>query len=157
MTRIRRILSSRKDSGSASLETVILAPVLILMINFAVTAGRIQIAKEAVRQAVQVAVRAGTQARNSNDAYANASAVGVALALQPGIHCEGGSRSMGDNPAVWISGAQPNIGATSYYVIFTTCTIPAIFLPLASIGTVSFTVTAYSPLDPYRCRGGVPC
>src|SRR3546814_8172222 len=63
----------RGERGSASLELVILAPALLLILSVIIFAGRVAIAGQSVQQAAEEAARTASLARSQGDADATRS------------------------------------------------------------------------------------
>lgn len=162
------------DAGSATLEAVIIAPVIILLITVSVVLGRIATFNEAVHQAAQAAARAGSMSRDKTTAITNAEATWNGLmGTDPAsttptndIHCISAkpveSTTVFDqaagsqNSKVDLLNPTSPANAGAMFVFQGQCTLQAKWL-LGVFGTdITVTETAYSPVDPYRCRG-VPC
>ena len=62
------------ERGSLSVELALLAPALLLLLSFAVVAGRTQIAEGAVQEAARAAAREASLARDAATATQSASA-----------------------------------------------------------------------------------
>jgi len=167
----RRSGSGAADRGSATLEAVIIAPVIILLITVAVLLGRIAIFHEAVQQAVQAAARAGSLSRTQSKADAASQATWTQLVADSSggglpsndIHC--------DSPSVTprlpngfdkVPGSPSSIAANgdpagTMFVFQAKCTLKTKWL----LGLFSEDITvekiAFSPLDPYRCKAEHGC
>ena len=77
----------RGDRGSASLELVVLAPGLLLMLGVALVAGRVVAAGSAVEQAAAAGARAASLARDARTAEVLAREVATASLQDQGIAC----------------------------------------------------------------------
>lgn len=158
------------DAGSVTLEAVIIAPVIILLATVAVVLGRVETFHAAVQQAAQAAARAGSVSRTATTAQTNAKATWNGLmgtdpaSTTPNndIHCTSAppttdttvfDQAAGSATAKvdWQNATSPaNAGAM--FVFRGTCTLQSKWL-LGVFGTdITVTETAYSPVDPYRCR-----
>jgi hypothetical protein len=144
---------------------VIIAPVIILLVTIAVTLGRIATFHEAVQQAVQSAVRAGSLGRGKNDAGTTAKATWDQLVADSSggalpsndIHCDapewdatpaGFDKKPGAPDSIAVNGNA----AGTMFAVHVECTQSSKWLlGLFSTG-ITVKVTAYSPLDPYRCK-----
>lgn len=165
------------EGGSATLEALIIAPVVILLITVAVVLGEIATFHAAVRQAAQAAARAGSLSRDATTAQGNAAATWnwlVATQADPAIpsnniHCTLpagtptiGTGGFGNAPGSPGSVAVDRVaaGGNAADTMFTfrgTCTLEAKWL-LGLFGTdITVTETAYSPIDPFRCNGSGAC
>ena len=160
MTTIRRIRSScgqgagkdtsdadHTDSGSAALELVVLAPVLLALLALVIAAGRTSIAQGSVDAAARDAARQASIALNPYAAQAAGQASARAALRQDGLSC---------TPVITIdtSGFATAPGQPAPPVSATvTCTVPLADLYLAGLpGVRTMTATFSSPLDLYRAR-----
>lgn len=75
------------DGGSASIELVILAPVLLVLVALAIAAGRLTAAHTGVEHAAAVAARQASLARTADAARVSATAVATNDLAQQGITC----------------------------------------------------------------------
>lgn len=150
MTRQRRE-RTEPDAGSAALELVVLAPVLLVLLALVIAAGRTSIAQSAVDAAARDAARQASLALNP---YA-AQQAGLASARQAlhgdGLDCVtegvrvdtgGGGGGFGVAP-----GTPASVSAT------VSCKVPLsdLFLP-GLPGFHTMRATFSSPLDVYRAR-----
>ncbi|MBW8806497.1 MAG: pilus assembly protein [Catenulisporales bacterium] len=160
------------DGGSATIEAVILAPVIFLLITAAVVTGRIATFHEVVQQAVQAAARAGSLSRTQGSADAAALATWTRM-VTPGpdsgvpsndIHCDpvdqsqplaGFTTTPGTQSAIAVNGNPSG----AMYIFRGTCTLQTKWLLGLFGDDITVTATAYSPVDPYRCHGkeSIPC
>lgn len=162
----------RSDGGSVTIEAVVIAPVIILLITVAVVLGRIATFHEVVRQAAQAAARAGSVSRTQDSAKDAAVATWTRM-VTPGsgsgvpsndIICDpvsqdptaaGFTKTPGTKSAIAVNGDP----AGSMFVFTGTCTLQTKWL-LGLFGeNMTVTETAYSPVDPYRyrCDASSPC
>lgn len=75
------------DRGSASLELVLMAPVLIVLLLFVVLVGRLGQARTDVDRAARDAARAASIARTSDAAHDSAAAAARATLADGGVAC----------------------------------------------------------------------
>ena len=132
------------EQGAATLEAVILTPVVLLFAALLLFAGRTALAHQAVQHAAWEAARAASLARNPTDA--NNTAVSQAASLLARLGCQ---------PAVTVNTAGFNLPVTQPAQVFVAvaCTIDVSHLALPGIpGTITMHATADSPLDRYRSR-----
>jgi Flp pilus assembly protein TadG len=129
MTRRVRAAIRCADRGSFSLELVVLAPVLLLVIAFIVSVGRITEGRALVEGAVRDAARAATINHNGN---AEAAARAAYTAATKGHDCGG----LELKPAVPQPGGSVRATAT--------CQVNTIW------GTRTITRTSVSAVDIYR-------
>jgi Flp pilus assembly protein TadG len=76
-----------RDDGAATIEVAILAPVLLLLLTFAIMAMRIEIAGEAVDTSAHDAARAASISRNGADARSAALIAAQATLNADGLSC----------------------------------------------------------------------
>lgn len=158
------------DAGSATLEAVIIAPMIILLATLAVVLGRIAIFKAAVHQAAQAAARAGSISRTEVVAKTNAEATWDSLmGLDPtstsptnNVHCVSTVPAMTatafeespGSPQAIVDDNDPAsaTNGNAMFVFQVQCTLEAKWLLGVFGEDFTITETAYSPVDPYRCR-----
>jgi hypothetical protein len=134
------------DTGSAALELVILAPVLLALLAFVIAAGRTSIAQGAVNAAARDAARQASIAMNPYAANADGQASARSALAEDGLDCD---------PRVTIDtlgfGAQLGTpGSVSAYVV---CFVPLSDLGLPGLpGRLKIWARFSSPLDLYRSR-----
>lgn len=135
----------RTESGSVTLELVVLAPALILTLLLAIAAGRIAQAHQAVEAAARDAARQASIARDPATARTAALTSARTSLAREGLHCR---------PHVTVStdGFARPIGQPAIVTAHVSCTVE--LADVAAIGVPTTTVTAIfaSPLDPYRGR-----
>jgi Flp pilus assembly protein TadG len=132
---------SSRERGSAAAELVLVTPLLILFLLFAVAAGRLVQGRLDVDSAAQQAARAASEARTPQAAAAQAQQVAqAALAGQP-VSCD---------PAV----ITPDLGdfvPGGEVTVTVTCTVRLSDLSLLHVpGSETITATFTSPVDTYR-------
>lgn len=143
----RRLREVRGDRGSVALETVIVAPALLLLIGVLVFAGRVTLAQQAVDAAGMDAVRAASIARSSGEAAGDARAAATATLANKQLHCRSTSVS------VDTSGFGAPVGTPASTAVTVRCTVDLGDLALPGIpGSRTMTARATSPLDTYRER-----
>jgi Flp pilus assembly protein TadG len=151
MTRLERGRGRRGDAGSAALELVVLAPVLLVLLALVIAAGRTSIAQSSVDAAARDAARQASLALNP----AAAQQAGLASARQAlqddGLDC------VTENVVVDTGGPSAGFGlapGTPASVSATvSCAVPLsdLFLP-GLPGAHTMTSTFSSPLDVFRER-----
>jgi Flp pilus assembly protein TadG len=134
------------DSGSAALETVILAPPMLAFIAFAVIGMRIEVAAGAIEAAAHDAARSASISRNAVEAQANAGATANASLSNQGLSCE---------PEVVVNTSQfaLEVGTPATVTVQVTCTVT--FADIAAPGmpgSRTVQATFVSPIDWYRAR-----
>ncbi len=130
-----------RERGSAAAELVLVTPLLILFLLFAVAAGRLVQGKLDVDSAAQQAARAASLARTPQAASAQAQQVAQAALAGQSVSCD---------PAV----ITPDLGdfvPGGEVTVTVTCTVRLSDLSLLHIpGSETITATFTSPVDTYR-------
>lgn len=141
--------TGHRERGSAVLEIVVLAPVLLLFVLIVIFAGRWALAQQAVQSASAEAARAASIARTVGEAEgAAASSAGSSLTSQ---HVRCGSTSVSVDAAAF--GAP--VGTAGVVTATVTCVVDMSDLTFPGIpGSRILTSTSSSPLDTYRGRNG---
>ncbi len=135
-----------RDHGTAALELVVLAPVLLGLVGLVIAAGRTSIAQACVAAAARDAARQASIALTPEAAQAAAIASARAELRADGLDCEPVVRI--DTAGFGVPPGQP--AAVSATV---TCTVPLADLALPGLpGQHTLTATFASPLDVYRAR-----
>jgi Flp pilus assembly protein TadG len=130
-----------RDRGSAAAELVRVTPFLVLLLLFAVAAGRLVDARLDVDSAAQQAARAASLARTPEAASAQATQVAQAALAGQSVTCD---------PAV-ITPDTSNFTPGGEVTVQVTCTVRLSDLSLLHIpGTETITSTFTSPVDTYR-------
>jgi Flp pilus assembly protein TadG len=134
------------EDGTAALELVVLAPVLLALLGLVIAAGRTSIAQGSVDAAARDAARQASIAFTPAAARL-AGAVSARAALRSdGLDC---------NPAVIVDTSQFSIqpGQPAAVTATVICTVPLANLALPGLpGTARLEGTFTSPLDIYRSR-----
>lgn len=137
----------RDDRGSTALETVIVAPALLLLIGLLVFAGRVTLAQQAVDAASMDAVRAASIARSAGSAAGDARAAATNTLANKNLRC--GSTSV----SVDTSGFSTPVGTPASTTVTVRCTVDLGDIALPGIpGSRTLTARANSPLDTFRER-----
>lgn len=130
--------------GSASLELVLVTPVLIVLMLFVVSVGRLGQARADVDRAARDAARAASMARTSDAAHERAAAAARATLADGGVSCR--SMTVGLD-----TGAFAPDGAVHATV---GCTVDLSDLSLLGVpGSRTVTATFTQPVDAYRGLG----
>jgi TadE-like protein len=138
--------TARAEEGSASLELVILAPVIFAILACVIAAGRTSIAAAAVAAAARDAARQASIAATPGAARATALASARAALRQDGLDC---------SPEVIVStgGFSVPVGMPSSVSASVTCTVSLSDLLVPGMpGARTLQASFTSPLDPYRER-----
>lgn len=145
MTRFRHDGAAGADRGSVTLELVILAPALILLLSAAVVAGRISITSQGIETATAMAARSASLARTPQAAREAASEVAGAALRAEGMEC----RSL--DVSVDVSGFAPTAVRAGSVTVNVTCTVPLSDLAAPGLpGKRTITAAATSVVDEYR-------
>jgi hypothetical protein len=135
------------DQGSAALELVVLAPVLLAMLALIIAAGRTSVAQGAVDAAARDAARQASIALSPYAAQAAARSSALAALHRDGLGC---------NPVITmdISGFATPPGQPAPPVSVTvSCAVPLADLSLPGLpGTITMSSGFTSPLDQFRAR-----
>jgi Flp pilus assembly protein TadG len=137
-----------REEGAASLEVVVLAPVLVLLLGLLVLAGRVALARTSVEQAADEAARSASIARTAAGARRAAEDGAMRALSEQSLRC---SRV---DVAVDVRGFAVPVGQPARVTATVTCVVALADLALPGFpGSRTVTVTAVSPLDTYRERG----
>ncbi len=130
-----------RERGSAAAELVLVTPLLILFLLFAVAAGRLVQGKLDVDSAAQQAARAASEARTPQAASAQATQVARAALAGQSVSCD---------PAV-ITPDTGDFTPSGEVTVQVTCTVRLSDLSLLHIpGSETITSTFTAPIDTYR-------
>lgn len=142
----------RPDRGSVSVELAILTPAFLLLIVFAIVAGRTAIAYNAIDLAAHDAARAASISRDAGTAETQALAAALDTLAQQGLGCvdtAGGAALV----TVDTSGFRVPMGQPAAVSATVTCTVSFADVALPGVPTSRrLTSTFVSPLDTYRTR-----
>jgi Flp pilus assembly protein TadG len=137
----------RGDTGSATLELVVWAPGLLLLLGLLAVAGRVTTAQGAVEQAAVDAARTASVARTPGEARAAAQATAGATLSESALHCTALT------VAVDASGFAVPVGQPATVTATVTCPVRLADLALPGLpGSRTVTARASSPLDTFRER-----
>ena len=129
-----------------TLETVVLAPGVLLIALLLVAAGRISLTQQAVASAARDAARQASLARSPAQARQWATSSALASLRHEGLQCR---------PAVSLDlqGFQAPLGEPASVRARVACTVPLSDLAVPGLpGTWSLTASFVSPLAPFRGR-----
>lgn len=129
-----------------AVEAVILAPVLLLLLGFAIYAGRVSTAGQSVEQAAAAAARTASIARTAGTAQSTADTAARDTLTQQGLGCTT------TTVVVDTTGFARPVGAAATVTATVTCVLDTSSLAPGIPGTRTVTGTAVSPLDTYRSR-----
>ena len=133
--------------GAASVELVILVPVLVLMLAVLVAGGRLWFARASVVEASQSAARAASLARSSGEARDAGRRAGSRILATDGLRCAGDSVSV-DTGAFGVP-----VGSPATVTASVTCRVPFADLSLPGMpGSITVRSTGAAALDTYRAR-----
>lgn len=135
------------ERGSVSLELVILAPGLLLVIGLLIYGGRLELAKQSIQSAASQAAREASIARTQPQANSTAAATATRSLAEQGLDCITSSVS------VDTSGFASPAGTPATITAEVTCVLQLSDLSVPGLpGSKTVTATADSPLDTYRER-----
>jgi Flp pilus assembly protein TadG len=135
------------ERGSVSVELALLAPALLLLLFFAVFAGRTQIAEGAVQEAARSAAREASLARDAVTASALAGAQAERTLAAQNLRCQ---RTTVD---VDTAGFQAPLGQPGDVTVSITCVVGMADLLAPGLpGSVTVEASFISPVDAYRER-----
>ncbi len=136
-----------KERGSVSVELALLAPALLLLVSFAVFAGRTQIAEGTVEEAARAAAREASLARDGGTAAALAGAQAERTLAAQDLRCR---RTSVD---VDTAGFQAPPGEPGDVSVSITCVVGMADLLAPGLpGSVTVEAVFTSPVDAYRER-----
>lgn len=135
----------RDERGAASIEALMLAPVLVVFIALTILGGRIAMAHQAVGAAAADAARTASIARSASQAHAQGEAAGYAGLTNQGLACVAASVSVDTSEFSRPVGTPAVVSATI------ACRVTGSDLGLP-VGSITVTATQSSPLDTYRER-----
>lgn len=128
------------DSGSAAVETVLIVPVLVALLMFAVFGGRVATAKNHVVSAAQDAARAASLRDDPAAAAADATATAKSSLAAAGVSCSSHDVSV-----------DGNLDPGGLVTVRVSCTTPLSDLILLGLpGSRTLTATATERVDTYR-------
>jgi Flp pilus assembly protein TadG len=132
----------RDESGSAAVETVLIVPVLVALLMFAVFGGRLATAKNHVVSAAQDAARAASLRDDPAAATADATATAESSLAAAGISCS--SRDVT---------VDANLEPGGLVTVRVRCTTPLSDLALLGLpGSRTLSATATERVDTYRSQ-----
>lgn len=138
----------RRDRGAAALELAILTPVLILLIGFAVVAGRVAVANASITTIAGNSARQASLARDARSSAAAATTTARANLATENLHCDGGGYVAADTSGFAAAG-QGTPGQT--VTVTVTCVVSFADVAIPGLpGSRTLTDTGVSPLDPNR-------
>ena len=135
------------DEGAVSLELAILGPALLLVLSFAIWAGRTQIADNAVQEAARSAAREASIALDAGTATSLATSRANATLTAQNLNCQTISVQ------VDTAGFAAPIGVSGEVTVTVACTIGMSDLLAPGLpGSVQVQASFTSPVDAYRER-----
>ncbi|MGW9117798.1 TadE/TadG family type IV pilus assembly protein [Streptomyces sp. NPDC055663] len=137
----------RRDRGSYSVETAVLAPVMIALLLLLIAFGRVTDADGAVDSAARAAARAASLERDAGSAQAQAQAAATRSLQGEGITCRTSSVVVDTAGYALDIGVEANVTAT----VACTANLSDIGLP-GLPGAKTLTASWTSPIDTYRGR-----
>jgi len=141
-----------RDSGSATLEVLILVPILFVLANLALYAGQMRMAHSLVRESAQEAARQASISRTFGRSFAYGPLMATTvLGSDQDIRCNPGTWVWKDSLGnVW---SPSNTGRPEAVTMTVTCVIGIRMVSAPGIAKyVTITESATSVVDPYRYR-----
>lgn len=129
-----------------TVELVILAPVMLLVLGLAIFAGRVVTAGQSVEQAASAAARTASIARTAGTAQSTAEATARDTLTQQGMNCTSSTVT------VDVSGFAQPVGTTATVTATVSCVVNTSSLAPGIPGSRTVTATSVSPLDTFRSR-----
>ena len=137
----------RPDRGSAALELVVLAPIMLALLALVIAAGRTTVAQGSVDAAARDAARQASISLTPAAAQAAGQASARSALRQDGLDC---------SPVVLIDTSQFTsvpAGLPASVTATISCAVPLADLALPGLpGTATLSASFTSPLDVYRSR-----
>lgn len=138
---------TQDERGSTTLELVVWAPGLLLIIGLLIVAGRVNSANAAVEQAATDAVRTASSARTAAGARDLARGSALKTLAAQGLQCTSTTVSLDTSGFAVPPGQSATVTAT------VTCPVRLFDLPVPGLpGTRTVTHSATSSLDTFRER-----
>jgi Flp pilus assembly protein TadG len=135
------------ERGSATLELIVWAPGLLLVLGLLAAAGRVTAAQGVVEQAAVDAARTASVARTPGEARSDAHTTAVATLSGSALHCTTLT------VAVDTSGFAVPVGQPATVTATVSCPVRLADLALPGLpGSRTVTARASSPLDTFRER-----
>ncbi len=134
------------ERGTSTVEVVILAPALGLLVLLAIAGGRLAIASQAVQSSAAEAARSASIARTHSAAQAAASSAARARLASQRVNCASVTVTVDTAEFATPVGIPASVGAT------VTCRVDLSGLLPGLPATVPVTASIRSPLDTYRER-----
>ena len=137
----------RGERGSVSVELALLAPALLVLLSFAVWAGRTQVADNAVQEAARAAAREASLSPDAATAAASATTQAQRTLSEQDLRCQ--------DTAVDVdtAGFRTPIGQPGDVTVSVTCSVGLADLLAPGLpGSVTARATFTSPIDTYRER-----
>ena len=144
---MNRRLSEGTDRGSVSVELAVLAPALLLMLVFAVWAGRTQVARNAVEEAARAAAREASLAPDAATAQTQATAQARQTLAEQDLRCQS------TDVAVDTAAFGTPVGQSGDVTVTINCTVAMADLLAPGLpGSVTVRASFASPVDAFRER-----
>ncbi|MBK7623484.1 MAG: pilus assembly protein [Kineosporiaceae bacterium] len=137
-----------RERGSASVETVILAPALLMFLTLTIYGGRVAMARQAVHAAAADAARTASIARTQSAATGTAQVSATATLAAEGLRCTALQVNLDTAGFAVAVGTPATVSAT------VSCTVDLSDLVAPGVpGSRQVVATVTSPLDTFRERG----
>ncbi|MGV1006379.1 MAG: TadE/TadG family type IV pilus assembly protein [Candidatus Nanopelagicales bacterium] len=141
-------VTSQPDRGSATLELVVVAPALLVVLGLLIGAGRIAMAAQTVQQAAHQAARAASLARSPAAGTSVGQSTATAVLAGQGLNCTTTRVSLEAGALAAPAGTPGTVSAT------VSCTVPLADLAVPGLpGSRTLTSTGQYAIDTYVQRG----
>ena len=135
------------QAGSASVELLLVTPLVLVVIAVIVFGGRVWLARQAVTSAAAEAARTASIARTAAQARAGAATGAAQNLADQDVHC------LTQTVQVDLTGFTAPVGTPASVSATVTCVVDLADLAVPGIpGSQTVTATMTSPLDTYRAR-----
>lgn len=138
-------MNRRSERGSAAIEAVVVAPVLVLAICLVIFGGRVALARQAVQDIAADAVRAASLERTTTKAR-NAAERAVAGGLAQRLPCARHQLELN------LSGFAQPVGTPGSITATLACDLATAELGLPGLPNITVSASAMNPLDTFRER-----
>jgi competence protein ComGC len=146
---MNRNVARRTEAGMTTIEAIVLAPVILVLVLFIVFLGRVTTTQQSVQRAARAAARAASQSITRDDA---ALAINSVVDDSLGTHRQHCSIAPTDLTAIGEDTGAEGDWDLGLIQVRITCIIPTTDLGLLGLGTKTFTAVATEPVDTWRSR-----
>lgn len=134
------------ERGSATLEAVIIVPMIGMFLAITIAGGRVAMAQQAVQAAASDAARSASIARTASTAASQGRAAGNAGVTNQGLACSPATVTIDTSQFSRPVGTPASVTATIR------CNVRTADLGLPAVGSIVVEASQTSPLDTFRGR-----